>query len=63
MTKSPTKRKKSGKKTASVRGRTKRQGHGYAEVVKSIDALLQLCELQRNLLNHLKKRVERLKSS
>jgi len=62
MTKSTAKRKKSSKKAASVHGGAKQQQREYAEIIKSIDDLLRLYNLQVSILNHLKKRLERLKS-
>ncbi len=62
MTKSTAKGKKSSKKTAPVHEDAKQQQREYAEIIKSIDDLLRLYNLQGSILNHLKKRLERLKS-
>jgi len=62
MTKSTAKKTKSSKKTASEHEDTKQQNCEYAGIMKSIDDLLRLYNLQSSILNHLKKRLERLKS-
>ena len=62
MEKSKAKKKKSGKKTTTVHGDAKQQRCEYAEIIKSIDDLLRLHNLQSCILNHLKKRLEQLKS-
>ena len=62
MGKSKAKKKKSSEKTNTVHGDPKQQQREYAEIIKSIDDLLRLYNLQSCILNHLKKRLERLKS-
>jgi hypothetical protein len=60
MTRLKKKRRKSSKKTDAVKRDAKKQHCISAEIIKSIDDLLRICALQNNILNHIRKKLQRL---